>query len=699
VRLTLYVQNLDCENEAAAIERGLRAMPGVRALTVSPKAAKVELEIDEKVLDERGAAETLAALGFPTRRRDDASGPPVPWKNRKVLASLASGAVLLAGWIASMGATPRPIVFSVYVASILVGGYFFAREATEELFLERRVGIELLMTVAAVVATALGQPGEGAMLAFLYSISEAAEGYTEEKTRSAVKALMKLMPKVAIVRRDGHERELPAEELRIGDVFVVRPGSSVVTDGVVLVGDSSLDESPVTGESVPVDKKVGDVVLAGTINGEGALEVHATKTFADNTIARIIHLVEEAQEKKAASERFIERFGHRYSPAVLLVGALFAIVPPLAFSAPWATWLLRATVFVVAAAPCALVISIPITLVATLGTAARNGVLIKGGNVVEDLAKIRVVALDKTGTLTEGRPEVTDIVAVEGFDRDAMLALASAVEQSSQHPVARAIVRYTIESGIVCTSVITEFKSLTAAGVRARVDGREVHVGSPRFFEVELGIDLARHGDAIATLQDAAKTVVLVATDGRFAGYLAFRDRVRDNARRAIAALHAARVKVAMLTGDNERAARVVAAALGIDTLHTGLKPEDKARIVRDLAKSVGHVAMVGDGVNDAPALAAADVGIAMGAAGTDVALETADVALMADDLGKLAYALQLAQRTARVIKQNLALSIAVISVLVAGTLLGRFSLPIAVIGHELSELVVIVSGLRMLRS
>ncbi len=696
-RLTLYVKNLDCANEAAAIERGLRATAGVRELKVSPKAAKVELEVDEDVLDERGAIAKLTALGFPTRKRGDDSGPPVPWKNPKVIASLASGALLLGGWLASTAGTPRPIVVGVYIASMVVGGYHFAGEALEELFLERRVGIELLMTVAAVVATALGEPGEGAMLAFLYSISEAAEGYTEEKTRSAVRALMKLTPKIAIVRREGRELELPAEDLRVDDVFVVRPGASVVTDGVVVAGASSLDESPVTGESVPVDKQIGAVVFAGTINGEGALEVRATKTFAENTVARIIHMVEEAQEKKATSERFIERFGHRYSPAVLLLGALIAIVPPLALGAAWMTWLVRATVFIVAAAPCALVISIPITLVATLGTGARKGVLIKGGTYVEELAKIRVVALDKTGTLTEGRPEVTDVIVADGFDRETLIGFAGATEQPSQHPVARAIVRYATEQSVPLPAA-TDFKSLTGAGVTVRVDGREVYIGSPTFFETALAIDFAHLGESIAKMQTEAKTVVLVAIDGRLAGSFAVRDRLRDNAKRAIAAFHAAGVSVAMLTGDNERAAKAVATEVGIDTVHAGLKPEDKARIVGELSKSVGRVAMVGDGVNDAPALAAATVGVALGAAGTDVALETADVALMADDLEKLVYALQLARRNARVIRQNLAISVVVIGVLVLGALLGRFSLPIAVVGHELSEFVVIASGLRMLR-
>ncbi len=703
-RVTFYVQHLDCENEAATIERGMRSAQGVRELKVYAKAAKVEIAFDPGTVTPEALIGKLASLGFPERRRDADAGPPSPWKNRKVLASGASGVLLATGWLGGLAGAGFAPSFVVYVASAVVGGYFFAREAVEKIVLRRRVGIELLMSTAAVVAIVLGHASEGAMLAFLYSISEAAEGYTEAKTRSAIKALMKLAPKTALVRRGAAEQEIPVEELAVDDAFLVKPGQAVATDGVVMSGMSSVDQSPVTGESVPVDKAPGARVFAGTINGEGLLEVRATKTFADNTIARIIHMVEEAQEKKGKSQRFIERFGDRYSPAVLLMGVAIAAAAPLLFGGMWTTWITRATVFIVAAAPCALVISIPITLVATLGTGARRGVLIKGGIFVEELAKVSVVALDKTGTLTKGRPEVTDVLGTPagGMADDSagrLVAVAAGVERFSQHPIAKSIVDHAAARGIAPADV-TDFRSLTGAGVVARVDDDTIYVGSPVFFERDRGVPLGAWGESIRGLEDAGKTVVLVGTAERIIGAIAVRDAVRPNARRALERLRADGIRqIVMLTGDNERAARAIGAEVGVDEVYANLSPSGKAERVRELARTTGHVAMVGDGVNDAPALAAATVGVAMGAAGTDVALETADVALMSDDLELLVYGLSLARRNRRIVRQNLALSAIVIGVLSVGALLGFFTLPVAVLVHEVSEFVVIGSGLRMLRA
>lgn len=700
-QLELRVGNLDCEHDATVIERGLTGFPGLIGLKVYPKSAKVALTYDPTSAQPEALKEKLETLGFPIQQGLSMAEQPKPWRNPKVLTSAASGILLLSGWLIGLAGAPEIVSTIIYVAAILIGGYYFSREAIEELIFEREIGIELLMSVAAVVATVMGQAAEGAMLVFLYSISEAAEGYTEEKTRAAIKALMDLAPKVALVRREGHEIEIPVEELAVGDVFIIKPGQSLATDGEVLVGASSVNQAPVTGESVPVEKQPGDPVFAGSINGEGALEVRATKIFADNTISRIIHMVEEAQEKKGKSQRFIERFGARYSPIVLLVGVLIAVVPPLFFSADWLTWITRATVFIVAAAPCALVISIPITMVASLGTGARQGVLIKGGTYVEELAKVKVVAMDKTGTLTRGEPEVTDVVNLNGAQQshEQVLALAAGVERRSQHPLAQAIVRYA-EAQTVILVEVNDFRSLTGAGVSARYNGQAVYVGSPDFFRSQLGQALDEQMEVIERLQAEGKTVVVVGDETSAWGLIAIRDNIRPNARQAIEALHAVGVeKIAMLTGDNQRTAQAIASELSLDEVYADLKPEDKVTKVRELAGRYGHVAMVGDGVNDAPALAEATVGVAMGAAGTDVALETADVALMADDLEKLAYALKLAKRNQAVVNQNLVLSAIVIGVLVIGAIAGTFSLPIAVLGHEISEFIVIGSGLRMLRA
>lgn len=704
-KIEVRVSNLDCEHDAAKIERGLEGFAGLVDLKVYPKSAKVVLTFNPDQTNPGALKQKLETLGFPPQKGMEMAEQPKPWKNPKVLTAFASGVLLLVGWLIGLAGAPALISTIIFIAAILIGGYYFGREAIEELIFERRIGIELLMSVAAVVASVMGETLEGAMLVFLYSISEAAEGYTEEKTRSAIKALMNLAPKVALVRRNGREQEIPVEELVVGDVFIVMPGQSIATDGVVLVGSSSVNQAPVTGESVPVEKQVGDPVFAGSINGEGALEIRATKTFADNTIARIITMVEEAQEKKGKSQRFIERFGVRYSPIVLLVGILIALVPPLFFGADWVMWITRATVFIVAAAPCALVISIPITLVASLGTAARNGVLIKGGVYVEELAKVKVVAMDKTGTLTRGEPEVTDIILIHqdpdqlANSKQEFLAVAAGIERRSGHPLAQAIVRYVEAQGIQPIE-LTEFRSMTGAGASACLDGRTIYVGSPDLFHSKLGVSLEHEWGDINHLQGEGKTVVLLGDEQAPWGMIAIRDNIRPNAQKAIDALHAAGIdKVVMLTGDNERTAQAIAKELGIDEVYADLKPEDKAIKVRELTSRYGHVAMVGDGVNDAPALAEATVGVAMGAAGTDVALETADVALMADDLEKLAYALRLAKRNQSVVNQNLALSAIVISVLIIGAVGGWFTLPIAVLAHEISEFVVIGNGLRMLRS
>lgn len=696
----LRVANMDCESDAARLRRSLESQADIELLQILASSGTVRLTVDENEVSQEDVESRLEEFGFPVQRQGEHASLPPFWKNPKVLAAIVSGVLLLVGWLLSY-AVEGWLPLTLYTLSILIGGYYFGREALEELFFERQIGIELLMSVAAIAAYLLGQPAEAAMLVFLYSISEALEGYTEAKTRSAVRALMDLTPKTAILIENGNQRDVPAEELKPGDRFLVHPGQSVPTDGEIAAGASSLDEAPVTGESVPVEKSVGDTVYAGSINAEGSLEVIATKAFAENTISRIIVMVEEAQERKGESQRFIERFGNWYSPAVLLVGIAIAVLPPLLMDTTWTQWAIRATIFIVAAAPCALVISIPVTLVAALGTAARHGVLIKGGVYIERLADINVIAMDKTGTITLGEPTVTDCELAGHGDvpqREEVLAITAAIEQLSQHPLAKAIVRYIDDEGIQPRKA-TDFRSITGAGASASVDGKVIYIGKPKLFEEELKVDLGPLSEVVNRLQDEGKTVAVVGTDNAAWAAIAMRDTVRDNAKNAIAQLHAIGVKkVVMLTGDNERTAAQISKEAGIDEFYASLKPDDKVTKLRELMRHDEHVAMVGDGVNDAPALAEASVGVAMGAAGTDVALETADVALMADDLEKLVYALRQAKRNQSIVRQNLILSAIVILVLVVGAVSGQFTLPIAVLGHEISEFVVVANGLRMLR-
>lgn len=695
-RFEVRVQHLDCENEAAKIEAGLRGHEGVVEVRTFPKAGKVALAFEPSKTSREALEGALTSLGFPVARDAEREAPSL-W-SPKVLASAASGVLLAIGWGLSRALTVGwPSLVALGLA-ILVGGYFFAREGLEKLVGKRVVGIEVLMSTAALGAAALGEPLEAAMLVFLYSISEAAEGFTEQKTRAAVRALMKLVPKVALVRRDGVDVEVPVESLAVGDVFIVRPGESVATDGAVVRGETSINQAPVTGESVPVKKAAGDEVFAGTINTDGVIEVRATKTFHENTVAKIIHLVEEAQEKKGESQRFIERFGARYSPAVLAGGVLVAAVLALVFGFSWSAALHRAVVFIVAAAPCALVISVPITLVAALGTGARNGVLIKGGVILERLATIRNIALDKTGTLTRGEPVVTDFVRLDSSphaENEALSRLAT-IESRSEHPVARAIVAHARARGAAVGDA-TNVRALPGAGVVATIDGEEVLVGRLGLFEGTAG-NAAEAMAQVQRLEDAGKTVIVAGTSSSVWCVVAVQDAVRDEAAEAVRLLHARGVDLVVLSGDQRIAVERVASTLGIKRFHGALKPEDKLAEIRALAARA-PIAMVGDGVNDAPALAQATVGVAMGAAGTDVALETADVALMGDDLRRLAFALALAQRTQQVVRQNLVLSILVIGTLAVGAVAGVFSLPVAVLVHEISEFIVIGSGLRLLRA
>jgi len=699
-KIDLYVANLDCDHDAAAIERGMTNTPGLVDLRVYPKSAKVSLTFDPAVIQNDNLKAKLAAIGFPPQEGMALPEQPKPLRNPKVITSLISGFLLLAGWILGLSSVPEAVSVIVLTASIVIGGYYFGREAYEGLIFDRRVGVELLMSVAAIAAALMGQPVEAAMLVFLYSISEAAEGYTEEKTRSSVKSLMDLAPKTAILLRDGEEVEVPAEQLVAGNYFVVFPGQSIPTDGIIISGYTSVNQAPITGESLPVEKKPGDAVLAASLNGEGAIEVQATRSFVDNSLSRIIHLVEEAQERKSQSQRFIERFGNRYSPFVLIMSFLIAAVPPLIFDGEWEVWIGRAIVFLVAAAPCALVISIPVTMVATLGTAARKGVLIKGSKYVEELARIKVIALDKTGTITKGEPEVAEVLVLiqDKINENELIALAAGIERRSEHPLARAIVQYAADKGIEPADV-AGLQSLTGIGAQGLWGDKLVYIGNESLYKDALNTGTVIDIEDLKRLEQKGQSVVLIGDSQSVWGLIALSDKIRPSSVRAIEGLHAQDIdQIIMLTGDNAQTAQAIAQETQVDEYYARLLPEEKVDKVRELAAKYQHVAMVGDGVNDAPALAEASVGVAMGAAGTDVALETADVALMADDLMKLVYALDISKRNQTIVRQNLFLSILIISVLSIGAVLGLLTLPMAVIGHEVSEIFVIGNGMRMLR-
>lgn len=622
---------------------------------------------------------------------------PALWRSREVRWSACSGLLIAGGYLAGLVGAPSAAVTAGFVVATVVGARFFAVEAVTELVDEREIGIELLMTVALLVAGLLGEWGEAAMLAFLYSIAESLEEFTEDRTRDAIRKLLDLAPRrVTLLAADGTETEADVDQLAVGDRFLVRPGQNVATDGRVLEGHSAVDEAAVTGESVPVDKQPGDQVFAGTANASGALVIEATATSRTNTLSRVVELVTAAQEQKGRGQQFMERFARIYSPAVLATGVLVLFGGGIV-TGDWQQWALRAATVLVAAAPCALVISIPVTYVAAMGRSSRSGILIKGGIYLEQLGRLRAVALDKTGTLTHGEPKLTELHPIGDLGQDRLLALAAAAERRSEHPIARAIVDAAEQRGLRLPEVY-RFEAAVGGGVHATVEDLELTLGSPAYLTGR-GHDLTAVNATVEHLEAAGNTVVVLAGPQGPLGVLAVADTLRERAADTIAELRQLGIEhVAMLTGDNPRTAAAIASLAGIDEVVAGRSPEGKAAHIRELVQRYEHVAMVGDGINDAPPLAAASVGIAMGTAGSDIALETADVALMADDLTKLTTAIHTGRRTRRIVAQNLGLSLAILAVLVPAALIGAIGLPLAVLAHELAELAVILNGTRMAR-
>jgi heavy metal translocating P-type ATPase len=578
------------------------------------------------------------------------------------------------------------ILFGIAVG---VGGYHWAREGIEEFIECRQVGIEILMLAATLGSVALNMWDEAAFLVVLYGAAEGLEEYTFARTRASICKLLDLAPKEARVRQNGQEIMVPAETLKIGDMFIVKPGESIPTDGLILKGRSSIDEAPVTGEAVPNEKEEGMKVFAATINCDGVLEVQVTTDYQNNTLAKMVHMVEEAREQKGRSQLFIEAFGEKYTPAVLLVSILLLIVPPL-LGASFHFWAYKAVVLLVAAAPCALIMSTPVAIATGIGVAGRQGVLIKGGMHLENLGKLKAVALDKTGTLTQGKPQVTDLIVREVPEKR-LLELAYGLEAHSTHPLAKAIVEKAHAAGVAAADVM-EFRSLTGVGVQGRIGQDMYYLGKPKLF-AELGMKLDHQ---VASLENEGKTVVLVGTTEKLIGIIGIQDQLREESEGVIKQLHQMGIKVAMLTGDNELAARAIARKLGIDDVRAELKPEDKIRAVEELEQKYGPVAMVGDGINDAPALARATVGIAMGTAGTDAAIEAADTALMGDELSKVVYAIFLGKQARRIGAQNIVFSLILLGVMIPLALVGLLSVAGAVFFHESAEILAVLNGLRV---
>ena len=691
--LLLPIEGMDCTDCAKVIAHSLERMDGVLAVSVNYDAQNLRVEYDRRRIDRKAIESRIRSLGY-----EIPVGGLKNWyrENQELLFCALAGVLVLSGWLGqTFFGLNVWIATGLYIASYFFGGSEIAEHAWHALR-EREFDTHLLMAAAALGAAFLGAFAEGALLLFLFSLGHALEERMTERARSAVRALADLAPKVALVKRAGREIELPVEQVTLEDVVTIRPGVRLPVDGKVISGSSAVDQSPVTGESIPVEKAPGSQVFAGTINGEGGLVVQVTRLAKDSTLARVMKMVEEAQAQKSPTQQLTEKFERVFVPVILISDLLLIAIPPF-FGIPFRDSFMRAMTLLVAASPCALALGTPSAILAGIGQAARHGVLIKGGVHLENLGRIKAIAFDKTGTITKGRPEMTELIPLGEFSEERVLTLAAAVENHSAHPLAMAVVRAAQERHLDIPTA-SAVSATTGRGIQAQVDGQTVSVGSAIMFE-EGGFTLpAQIHQQVHAMEDQGKTVMVVSLDGKPAGLIAVADVLRAGVSATIARLKALGVnKSVMLTGDNTRVAAYIAGQVGLSDQRANLLPEDKLDAIRSLVQEFNAVGMVGDGVNDAPALANATVGIAMGGAGTDVALETADVALMGDNLSMLPFAVGLGRATRSVIAQNLVIALGVIAVLVVASVTGKVGIGPAVFFHEGSTIVVVMNSLRLL--
>jgi Cd2+/Zn2+-exporting ATPase len=706
-----------CEACALALERRLNRLPGVQRASASYTGGVLRVSYDEAVTNRQDIARVVESMGVavgPVASETTAvpDAAPSRFEASKVEAvfTIITLVAMIAGLVVENRSGLGTAAIVLYAIAYVAGGVFGLQAGLESLR-QRTVDVDLLMILAAGGAAVVGEPFEGAMLLFLFSLSNVLQDYALGRTRNAIRALMKLRPTQALVRRGDQEVILPIQKIQVNDRIIVKPGERIALDGVVLAGESSVDQSSITGESLPVAKQVGNTVFAGTINKNGSLEIGVTKLAKDSTIARLIRMVEEAHSEKAETQRFIDTAEQYYAMGVILFTALVILLPLLFWQELFATAFYRGMTVLVAASPCAIVISTPATVLSAIGNGARRGVLFKGGVYVENAATVKVIAFDKTGTLTVGRPQVTDVVVLgkkPGFSEkawllgeDELLALAAAAESRSEHVLAQATVAAAAERNLALSDALA-FQAVTGKGVQAQVDGREVRIGNWHYFEEMETVGLETAAPHITRLQKEGKTTVLVAQmEGEAAhilGAIAFADVVRSDAAQVVQHLKAAGIeKVVMLTGDNQQVAERIAAEVGVDEVYAELLPEAKVQAIKRIEASYGPVLMVGDGVNDAPALATATIGMAMGAAGTDVALETADIVLMADDLKNIPYVFSLSHKTRRTLAVNLGFAIFMICLMLVTIFFSNLPLPAAVVGHEGGTVLVSLNGLRLL--
>ncbi len=695
---TYRIEGLSCANCARIFEDNVKSIDGVTDARINFGASKIFVE-GEATLDEIERAGAFENLKIRDEREKRAERVPF-WKQKDNWKVYFSVLILLISFASSAVYGEQHIIPTIgFFIVIAVGGYSLFLTGLKNLS-KLSFDMNTLMTIAIIGAAIIGEWREGAIVVILFAVSEALERYSMDKARRSIELLMNLAPNEALIRRGNQEMVLPVDEIELHDLMIVKPGQKVAMDGIVKKGSSSLNQAAITGESIAVQKSAGDEVFAGTLNEEGLLEIEVTKRAEDTTIAKIIQLVEDAQAEKAPSQAFVDRFAKYYTPAIMAVAFLIMIVPPLLFDGDWSTWVYQGLAALVVGCPCALVVSTPVAVVTAIGNAARNGVLIKGGIHLEEAGHLKVIAFDKTGTLTEGKPVVTDMVTFGLKENDA-LTLAAAIEKGSGHPLAGAIVEKARQLKLDIDAIKPDnVQSITGKGISAVINKTRYYVGSPGLFR-EMKADLLTDeiNARITSLQAEGKTVMALATEQSIMLLIAVADHVRESASLAIKRLHKAGIqKTIMLTGDNKRTAEAVAKSVGVTNVRSELLPEQKLTYIKKLQEEYGHVAMIGDGVNDAPALAAASIGVAMGGAGTDAALETADIALMADDLNKLPYTIQLSRKALKIIKQNIIFSLGIKALALLLVIPGWLTLWLAIFADMGATLIVTLNSMRLLR-
>ena len=695
-RTVVRVEGMDCASCAVTVEKRVGQLPGVRRATVNFAAGRLDAEHDASVAVGR-IEQAVKEAGYGVGKKGEAERAPF-WRTSRILLTAASALLFAVGAALQLAGAPGFTRVAFYSAAILIGGLPIFRAAISALG-ARHLDMNVLMTGAAIGAAGIGAWGEAALVVVLFSTGNALQVFAIDRTRGAVRALMRLAPDEVLVRRNGVENLVPVEKVGVGEFVVVKPGERLAVDGEVFEGQTTVDEAPVTGESAAVEKSPGDAVFSGSLNGSGGVVVRATREAGDSTLQRIARMVEEAQGSKAPAEQFVDRFSRVYTPVVVAAAVVLAVVPPL-LGADFGTWFYRALALLIIACPCSLVISTPVTVVSGIGAASRRGILIKGGAVLEAAGRLKALVFDKTGTLTEGRPVVERVLTLDGRDENEALRLAGALERHSEHPLAHAILSAAGEDGVAGQGLpaVSGFHGVPGRGAAGEVEGRRYLIGSPRLFaESSIPLDIAR--PALREVEKAGETPVILGDPEGPMAVFGLADAIRPDTYAALQTLRSAGVEeLVMLTGDAEAPARRVADSLGIG-YRAGLLPEDKVEAVRGLVEKHGMAGMVGDGINDAPALAASSVGFAMGAAGTDVALETADVALMQDDLRKLAGAVRLSRAAERIIRQNVFVSILIKGAFVLLAPFGLVTLWLAVLADMGTSIAVTLNGLRLFRA